>query len=902
MASTLLFVDALVLDGNILLNGLDPQVRVVYLDSARSGIAQIQEALATEQNLDSIQILSHGSQGGLQLGSDWVDSESLQASGDSFQKWGTALKESGDILLLGCNIGAEAQGLSFVDRLSQLTGADIAASNDLTGSAAQGGDWALEVASGAIESGLAVKNTAAYKGVLSVLNVTVANDDGTGGTVGTLSWAIQQANATPEDDTIQLGTDVKLTGFTEPVINSNISIVGNNHTVSGENTARPFFVRSGTVSFSNMTIEKGRSAGSSGGGGGGGAGMGGGLFVYDGNVTVDNVSFSNNQVVGGNGNATVRLGGGRLGGGVGGKGGFGGAAGADGIDGGGTSFGAGGAGSAMGSGSAGTNGGFGGGGGGGGGGSTNGGKGGRGGFGGGGGGGGFGAGIGFGGNGGFGGGGGNSGGANDATGGLGGFGAGTGRGGTGSSFRDGGFGGGKGGATVSGGGAGMGAAIFVRSGNLTVKNSRFTANTATGGTGSTILSNGSGLGGAIFALQTTTNPNTNNQGMPAALPTVQLRKNTFTGNTAANDAGITNAIALGNTQNNEDLFGTQFQILNAIPTSSNNTIAGAADSAIALTTAFAFADADTDDSLQTVKIVAAPTRGQLFNDSNGNSLADGGEVIGSGVDVAATALANLKFRPTTGESGINYTTLQFQVGDGIAFGGTSTLTVNVIPPAGSGSVGSGGGGGSGGSGGGSGITGIPLPAFVLSAKAKTLSDKAATNKLVGTQRADRLRGLKGNDRIKGLNGNDLLDGGVGNDNLDGGVGNDQLLGQGGNDRLIGGKGNDILVGGAGKDTLSGGADKDMFVFNSLTEGIDTITDFNGAIDVIDVRSIFAQSAFAGATPLARFQQFAQFVQVGATTELRIDADGGGAGISFTTLAVLNNVAVGSVGAGNVVIA
>jgi len=148
----------------------------------------------------------------------------------------------------------------------------------------------------------------------------------------------------------------------------------------------------------------------------------------------------------------------------------------------------------------------------------------------------------------------------------------------------------------------------------------------------------------------------------------------------------------------------------------------------------------------------------------------------------------------------------------------------------------------------------------------------------------------------------LLDGGVGNDTIDGQKGNDQLLGGKGNDKLIGGKGNDILVGGAGNDTLSGGGDKDMFVFKKLSESVDTITDFESSLDVIDVRQIFAQAAFAGATPLARFQQFTQFVQVGANTQFRVDADGNGAGTSFATLAVLNNVLVGSVGSGNVVIA
>ncbi|MCY7282335.1 MAG: DUF4347 domain-containing protein, partial [Cyanobacteria bacterium CAN_BIN43] len=288
MTHSLLFVDSLVADSDILLPSLDAQVRVVHLDSSRSGIAQIQEVLALESGLDSVQILSHGGAGSLQLGTDWVNSASLDSYREVFQQWGKALKESGDILLMGCNVGAGEAGQSFIDRLSQLTGADVAASNNLTGSAAKGGDWNLEVTTGAIEAGLALQNTAAYKGTLGLLNVSVTDDDGTGNTVNTLSWAIEQANLTAEDDTIQLNTDVKLTGFSQEAINSNINFVGNNRVVSGNELGRPFFVRSGTVSFNDMTIDKGRSFGSN--GGGGGAGMGGGLFVHDGNVTVNNVT------------------------------------------------------------------------------------------------------------------------------------------------------------------------------------------------------------------------------------------------------------------------------------------------------------------------------------------------------------------------------------------------------------------------------------------------------------------------------------------------------------------------------------------------------------------------------------------------------------------------------------
>ena len=43
-------------------------------------------------------------------------------------------------------------GGSLLDRLGTLTGADVAASDDLTGSARLGGDWDLEYGNGRIET------------------------------------------------------------------------------------------------------------------------------------------------------------------------------------------------------------------------------------------------------------------------------------------------------------------------------------------------------------------------------------------------------------------------------------------------------------------------------------------------------------------------------------------------------------------------------------------------------------------------------------------------------------------------------------------------------------------------------------------------------------------------------
>lgn len=75
---------------------------------------------------------------------------------------------------------------------------------------------------------------------------------------------------------------------------------------------------------------------------------------------------------------------------------------------------------------------------------------------------------------------------------------------------------------------------------------------------------------------------------------------------------------------------------------------------------------------------------------------------------------------------------------------------------------------------------------------------------------------------------DTLTGDAGANTLQGNQGPDKLWGRGGNDNLLGGEGNDYLIGEAGDDTLSGGAGADFFVFTSLKDGIDKITDYNPA--------------------------------------------------------------------------
>ena len=288
-----------------------------------------------------------------------------------------------------------------------------------------------------------------------------------------------------------------------------LTINGNADTISGGGAYRGLFVYSGNVDINNLTLSGTRALGGAGGsgeyGGGGGAGLGGGLFVASGGtVTLAGVSFTGDSATGGAGGAKSGSGGGG-GGGLGGAGGNGRFGGGGGVGQGASGHGSPGivigaaSGGSSSSGAGGVNGGGGasgsggGGGGGVGGASGSAGYGANGGFGGGGAGG-VHSGRSGGGNGGFGGGGGGYGNQDGA----GGFGGG------GGAYHAGGFGGGAGNGSASaggggGGGLGAGGDIFVQQGgSLTIEVGSLGAGTVKGGAGGSGAASGAGYGSGLF--------------------------------------------------------------------------------------------------------------------------------------------------------------------------------------------------------------------------------------------------------------------------------------------------------------------------------------------------------------------------------------------------------------------
>jgi hypothetical protein len=150
-AREIIFVDPVAssLDEHLQNSGAE----IIYLSADRDGVEQIAQALQGQTGITAIHIVSHGVEGRLMLGNTVLDTASMQAQHlQALQTIGAALTEEGDILIYGCNFTAGEMGLTAATLLAEITGADVAASDDTTGHADRGGDWVLETSIGHVQT------------------------------------------------------------------------------------------------------------------------------------------------------------------------------------------------------------------------------------------------------------------------------------------------------------------------------------------------------------------------------------------------------------------------------------------------------------------------------------------------------------------------------------------------------------------------------------------------------------------------------------------------------------------------------------------------------------------------------------------------------------------------------
>lgn len=170
----IVFIEDNVANLQQLVAGVRDGVEVVVLDHTRDGLQQMLDALKGHAPVDAIHLVTHGAAGQIELGSS-ISGANIEQYRDQFTQLGQSLTADGDLLIYGCDVAEGAAGLAFVDRLADLTKADVAASVDVTGSSAFHGNWTLETRHGAIETAAMALDRAGWQGELVVETVYDAN-------------------------------------------------------------------------------------------------------------------------------------------------------------------------------------------------------------------------------------------------------------------------------------------------------------------------------------------------------------------------------------------------------------------------------------------------------------------------------------------------------------------------------------------------------------------------------------------------------------------------------------------------------------------------------------------------------------------------------------------------------
>ncbi|MEM8637251.1 MAG: DUF4347 domain-containing protein [Cyanobacteria bacterium P01_G01_bin.54] len=293
------FIDATVPDYETFLYGGKPGTVSVVVTPEENGITKITKTLQGVTDVDALHILSEGNQGNFWLGNTFVSNGTIEQYSTDLQRWGSSLTHMADILLYACYTALGSEGITLIQTISDLTGADVAASTTLTGAAAFGGDWLLETNTGTIESALAFEAASlrGYDETLAIFTVTSNADSGP----GSLREQINLANMAATDDEIRFSGSItiNLTSVRLEIRDDAgaLTIDGqtNQVVVNGSPTLTVFQVNNNgigrNITLKNLTIQNGSVGGS-----------GGGIrHLSSGTLTLENSTITGNTAAGNGG-------------------------------------------------------------------------------------------------------------------------------------------------------------------------------------------------------------------------------------------------------------------------------------------------------------------------------------------------------------------------------------------------------------------------------------------------------------------------------------------------------------------------------------------------------------------------------------------------------------------------
>ena len=148
------------------------QTAVALIHPDQDGVEQLIAVLNHHKAATAVHLLAHSTPGSLHLGNCQLNLETIERYAWDLMICCTERPLS--LSLYGCNLAAGDAGAKFTEKLHRFTGANIAASTNLTGNAAHGGDWTLAYRIGHIDAELPIAQDilSAYPSVLAAPVIT----------------------------------------------------------------------------------------------------------------------------------------------------------------------------------------------------------------------------------------------------------------------------------------------------------------------------------------------------------------------------------------------------------------------------------------------------------------------------------------------------------------------------------------------------------------------------------------------------------------------------------------------------------------------------------------------------------------------------------------------------------
>ncbi|QDT12015.1 DUF2341 domain-containing protein [Stieleria marina] len=273
----LVVIDSKVPDLQQLLDDLShsrPDSAVFVLGPDVDGVDQISAILESHQDIDSLHIVSHAENGAVRLGNTWLGESNLPGYAGQIAAWQNSLTSDADVLFYGCDLASDSSGQGFIDSISVLTGADVAASTDDTGHAKYEANWELEYSTGSIDTATVFSSqfTEEWLGKLATISVTTFDDEDNGTGLVSLREAIGMASAGDTIDLHSIGAGTFALQLDTLDISDDLTIEGlgaGSTIINGNGLGKRIFHLQNTsvVNISMLTIQAGHEN------------NGGGIFV-----------------------------------------------------------------------------------------------------------------------------------------------------------------------------------------------------------------------------------------------------------------------------------------------------------------------------------------------------------------------------------------------------------------------------------------------------------------------------------------------------------------------------------------------------------------------------------------------------------------------------------------------